>query len=158
MSTSTNNPKSTDDQNQPPLNSPRNLVKLAFCVVLYSIVQCCNNSFNGIVDWTKMPDMATVQTVLHQLKPAAALGTIRGVMLALMAVIIVWVGPPLWGIIGPIVGSAARASLRFIGAFARASHQRGPFDPKDPLDMHGKGKDGDTDGDKGSGKGDGKTQ
>ncbi len=138
------NPKSPDDQNDPPLNSPANLLKLAFCVLLYSIVQCCNSSFNGIVDWTKMPDMSTFHTVLHQLKPAAALGTVRGVMLALMSVIIVWVGPPLWGIIGPVLGSAARGSLRFVGAFARAARQHGPFDPKDPFGMHsdtGTGKD-----------------
>jgi hypothetical protein len=133
----TTNPKSPDDPKEdPPLNSPGNLVKLAFCTLLYSIVQCCMNSFNGIVDWTKMPDMNTVHTVIHQFKPAAALGTIRGVMLAAMAVVIVWVGPPLWGIIGPILGSAARSSLRFIGAFARAARQKGPFDPKDPLNMH----------------------
>lgn len=136
------NPKSPDDQNDPPLNSPRNLVKVAFCVLLYSIVQCCNNSFNGIVDWTKMPDMSTVHSVLHQIKPAAALGTIRGVMLALMSVIIVWVGPPLWGIIGPVLGSAARGSLRFVGAFARAARQHGPFDPKDPFGMHSNGDPG----------------
>ncbi len=139
------NPKSPDDQNptDPPLNSPANLVKLAFCTLLYSIVQCCLSSFNGIVDWTKMPNADTVHTVIHQLKPAAMLGSIRGVLLALMAVVIVWVGPPLWGIIGPILGSAARGSLRFIGAFARAARQKGPFDPKDPLNMndHGKGKD-----------------
>lgn len=140
MSNVTTNPKSPDDQNptDPPLNSPANLLKLAFCTMLYSIVQCCLSSFNGIVDWTKMPDTDTVHTVIHQLKPAAMLGSIRGVMLALMAVVIVWVGPPLWGIIGPIVGSAARGSLRFIGAFARAARQHGPFNPKDPLDMHDK--------------------
>ncbi|RTL41893.1 MAG: hypothetical protein EKK48_13325 [Candidatus Melainabacteria bacterium] len=145
MSNATN-PKSPDDQNDPPLNSPRNLVKVAFCVLLYSVVQCCNNSFNGIVDWTKMPDMSTVHTVLQQIKPAAALGTIRGVMLALMSVIIVWVGPPLWGIIGPVLGSAARGSLRFVGAFARAARQHGPFDPKDPFGMHGDGSTGNDSG------------
>lgn len=152
MSNVTTNPKSPDDQNDPPLNSPRNLVKLAFCVVLYSIVQCCNNSFNGIVDWTKMPDMSTVHSVIHQMKPAAALGTIRGVMLALMSVIIVWVGPPLWGIIGPVLGSAARGSLRFIGAFARAARQHGPFDPKDPLGLHDKPTDKDSGKDTGQPK------
>jgi len=147
MPTPATNPKSPDDQNptDPPLNSPRNLVKLAFCTLLYSIVQCCLNSFNGIVDWTKSPDMDTIHTVIHQLKPAAMLGSIRGVMLALMAVVIVWVGPPLWGIIGPILGSAARSSLRFIGAFARAARQKGPFDPKDPLNMH-PGKDSSSEG------------
>lgn len=138
MSNVITDPKKPEDPTTPPINSPRNLVKVAFCTLLYSIVQCCMNSFNGIVDWTKLPDSSTVHTVIHQLKPAATLGSIRGGMLALMAVIIVWVGPPLWGIIGPILGSAARGSLRFIGAFARASRQTGPFDPKDPLDLHGK--------------------
>lgn len=145
MSNVITNPKSPDEPKEdPPINSPRNLVKLAFCTLLYSIVQCCLNSFNGIVDWTKSPNMDTIHTVILGLKPAAMLGSIRGVMMALMAVVIVWVGPPLWGIIGPILGSAARGSLRFIGAFARAARQHGPFDPKDPFNMHGD-KSGDKD-------------
>jgi hypothetical protein len=133
------NPKNPDDTSDGPVNiaSPRSLLKLAFCTILYSIVQCCYNAFNGIVDWTKSPDMNTVHTVLHSIKPAAVLGSIRGVMLGLMCVIVVWLGPPLWSIIGPVLGSAARSSLRFIGAFARAARSKGPFDPKDPLNVHG---------------------
>jgi hypothetical protein len=141
MTQVTTNPKKPEDGTEGPINwaSPRNLVKLAFCTLLYSVVQCCYNAFNGIVDWTKSPDMHTVHTVLHSIKAAATLGSIRGVMLGLMAVIVVWVGPPFWSIIGPVVSNAAQASLRFIGAFARAARSKGPFDPKDPLDLHGGG-------------------
>jgi hypothetical protein len=133
------NPKKPEDGTDGPINwgSPKNLARLAAFTLLYSVVQCCLLAFNGIVDWTKLPDMHTVHTVLHSIKAAAILGSIRGVMLALMTVIVVRVGPPFWSIIGPIVSNAAQASLRFIGAFARAARSKGPFDPKDPLDLHG---------------------
>lgn len=139
MTQGTTTPKKPNDGTDNPINfaSPKNLIKLAFCTLLYSVVQSCYSAFNGIVDWTKHPDMHTVQTVLHSITAAAALGSIRGVMLGLMTVIVVSVGPPFWTIIGPVVSSVAQSSLRFLGAFARAARAKGPFDPKDPLDLHG---------------------
>jgi hypothetical protein len=144
MTQGTTDPNKPNDGPDNPINfaSRKNLVKLAFCTLLYSVVQSCDSAFNGIVDWTKLPDMHTVQIVLHSIPAAAALGSIRGFMLGLMTVIVVSVGPPFWTIIGPVVSNVAQGSLRFLGAFARAARANGSFDAKDPLDLHGDAESG----------------
>lgn len=91
------------------------------------------NSFNGLVDWSSHPDMATVTAVFQSLKPALLLGTVRGVILASMTVTVIGVGPQVWKVIGPVLGAAARNSLRFVNALSRAVRATGTFDSKDPL-------------------------
>lgn len=128
-------PQAGDDSGdtQTSLCSPGNLLKVVVGLVLFSIFQSCNNSFNGIVDWAKQPDMTTVGTVVQSIKPAVVLGTMRGIILASMTVIVITVGPPVWTVIGPVLGAAAKNSLRFTSGLSRATRSTGSFDPKDPL-------------------------
>jgi len=116
------NPKDPKDPTDPTpnLNTPWNLVKVAIAVVLYSMVQCSYSQFNAIVDWTKSPDSSTIHTVIESLKPSLTLGAIRGCMLAVMAVIMVWLGPALWAIVGPVLAAAMRGLIRYVAAFSRA--------------------------------------
>jgi hypothetical protein len=116
------NPKDPKDPNDPApnLNTPWNLLKVAIAVVIYSMVQCSYSQFNALVDWSKSPDSSTIHTVIESLKPSLTLGAIRGGMLAVMAVIIVWLGPPLWAIVGPVLAAAMRGTLRYIAALSRA--------------------------------------
>lgn len=116
------NPKDPKDPSDPApnLSTPWNLIKVAVAVVLYSMVQCSYNQFNAIVDWSKSPDASTIHTVLESLKPSLTLGAIRGGMLAVMAVIIVWLGPALWAIVGPVLAAAMRGLIRYVAAFSRA--------------------------------------
>lgn len=115
-------PKDPKDPNdpKPALNTPWNLVKVAIATVLYSMVQCSYSQFNALVDWTKSPDQSTIDAVIGSLKTALTLGAIRGGMLAVMAVIIVWLGPPLWAIVGPVLAAAMRGIIRYTAAFSRA--------------------------------------
>jgi len=119
---SDSNPKDPKDPNdpKPALNTPWNLVKVAIATVLYSMVQCSYSQFNALVDWTKSPDQSTIDAVIGSLKTALTLGAIRGGMLAVMAVIIVWLGPPLWAIVGPVLAAAMRGIIRYTAAFSRA--------------------------------------
>ena len=119
MNDSPKDPKDPTDPKKP-LNTPWNLVRVAIAAVLYSMVQCSYSQFNAIVDWTKFPDMSTVQTVVVSLKPSLTLGAIRGGMLAVMAVIIVWLGPALWAIVGPVLAAAMSGTVRYIAALSRA--------------------------------------
>lgn len=96
------------------LTSPQNLCRIVVGVLAYSILQACSNSFNGRVNWFTHPDMSTVNDVLMSMEPAILLGTIRGVILALMTVTIVLVGPRVWSVIGPVLGAATRNSVHFI--------------------------------------------
>ncbi len=116
-----------------PLTSPRNLFLITIGLVSYSALQGCINSFNGLVDWSSHPDMETVTAVIQSLKPALLLGTIRGVILAAMTVTVIGVGPQVWRVIGPVLGAAARNSLRFVNALSRAVRATSSFDSKDPL-------------------------
>lgn len=122
MTDSTQGPKGPKDPNDPgkPLNTPWNLVRVAIATVLYSMVQCSYNQFNALVDWTKNPDTHTIHLVIAHLKPALTLGAIRGGMLAVMAVIIVWLGPALWAIVGPVLAAAMTGVIRYTAAFSRA--------------------------------------
>ncbi len=115
-------PKDPKDPSDPApnLNTPWNLIKVAVAVVLYSMVQCSYNQFNAIVDWSKSPDASTIHTVLESLKPSLTLGAIRGGMLAVMAVISVWLGPALCAIVGPVLAAAMRGLIRYVAAFSRA--------------------------------------
>lgn len=140
-------PKNPEDDGPVNMKSPLSLLRLAVGTLLYTTFSCGLAMFNGIVDWTKSPDMTTVHTVVHQLKVAALLGSIKGFLTALMVVTIVLVGPPFWAVIGPVVTGFASGSLRFAGAFARALRSKGPFDPKDPFGMHsGENTDGSSKG------------
>jgi hypothetical protein len=126
--------KKEDARDDPaPLTSPRNLFLITIGLVAYSALQGCINAFNGLVDWSSHPDMTTVTAVVQSLKPALLLGTIRGVILASMAVTVIGVGPQVWKVIGPVLGAATRNSLRFVSAFSRAVRSTGSFDSKDPL-------------------------
>lgn len=115
-------PKDPKDPNDPTpnLNTPWNLIKVAIAVVLYSMVQCAYSQFNAIVDWSKSPNTDTIHAVVGSLKTSLTLGAIRGGMLAVMAVIIVWLGPPLWAIVGPVLAAAMRGTIRYVAAFSRA--------------------------------------
>lgn len=104
----------------PSLSTPWNLIKVAVAVVLYSMVQCSYSQFNALVDWTKSPDVNTIEMVLASLKPSLILGAIRGGELAVMAVIIVWLGPALWAIVGPVLAAAMNGFIRYVAAFSRA--------------------------------------
>lgn len=112
-------PKDPGDPKKP-LNTPWNLVRVAIATVFYSMVQCSYKQFGALVDWTKSPDMHTVHLVLTSLKPSLTLGAIRGGMLAVMAVIIVWLGPALWAIVGPVLAAAMSGTIRYIAALSRA--------------------------------------
>ena len=120
MSDTTTPKDPKDPTDSKPLNTPWNLVKVAIATVLYSMVQCSYNQFNALVDWTKSPDWNTIHTVILSLKPSLTLGAIRGGMLAIMAVIIVWLGPSLWAIVGPVLAAAMRGMIRYVAAFSRA--------------------------------------
>ncbi len=120
MSDTTTPKDPKDPTDSKPLNTPWNLVKVAIATVLYSMVQCSYNQFNALVDWTKSPDWNTIHTVIASLKPSLTLGAIRGGMLAIMAVIIVWLGPSLWAIVGPVLAAAMRGMIRYVAAFSRA--------------------------------------
>lgn len=123
----TTTPKQPDDPGQV-ANTPFNLLKVAVAAVLFSMVQCALYAFNAIVDWSKFPNSETIHTVLQSLKPALTLGLIRGCFIAVMAVIIVYLGPPLWAILGPLLAAAARNTVRFVADFSRAIRSR-PFEP-----------------------------
>jgi hypothetical protein len=129
---SDSNPKGPKDPtNDKPLNTPWNLVKVAIATVLYSMVQCSYSQFNALVDWTKHPDWNTIHLVIASLKPSLTLGAIRGGMLAVMAVIIVWLGPALWAIVGPVVAAAMRGMIRYVAAVSRAIRAVTNADDKD---------------------------
>ncbi|RTL36735.1 MAG: hypothetical protein EKK48_26255 [Candidatus Melainabacteria bacterium] len=117
------------------LTSPQNLFRIIVGVIVYSILQGCINSFNGLVNWSAHPGMSTVNDVIMSMQPAMALGGIRGVILALMTVTIVMVGPRIWAVIGPVLGVAARNSLRFVQQLSIAVRATGKSD-----------RDGDSDG------------
>lgn len=134
------NPNGTDPkQPDPILNTWRNLLKVAVAAILYSMVQCAYSAFNAHVDWSKHPGMDTVHEVLGSLKAALVLGSIRGCMLAVMAVIIVWLGPAFWAILGPVLASAMKSTVRFVGEFSRAMRTR----PGSSKDCPGDGSGGD---------------
>ena len=117
---SNSNPKDPNDPKPTVLNTPWNLLKVFIATILYSMVQCSYNQFNALVDWTKSPNWDTIHTVLISLKPSLTLGAIRGGMLAVMAVIIVWLGPALWAIVGPVLAAAIHGMIRYVAAFSRA--------------------------------------
>lgn len=116
------------------LTSPQNLFRIIAGVIVYSILQSCSNSFNGLVNWSAHPGMSTVNDVIMSLQPAMALGTINGVIRALMTVTIVLVGPRVWAVIGPVLGVAARNSLRFVRQLSIAVRATGRSDRNDDSD------------------------
>ncbi len=117
----------------PVLTSPRNLALIIVGILVYSMMQACINSFNGLVDWSSHPDMSIVWAVVQSIEPALLLGTIRGVVLAVMTVTVIGVGPQVWRVIGPVLGVAARASVRFVSGLTRAVRSTGQFDPNNPF-------------------------
>jgi hypothetical protein len=118
-------PKTTDPKDPDPIAATwRNLVKVGIAAILYSMVQCAYFAFNANVDWSKHPGMSTVFDVLSQLKPALVLGAIRGGMLAVMAVIIVWLGPAAWAIVGPVLAAAMKGVIGYVGMLSRAVRSR----------------------------------
>lgn len=117
----------------PVLTSRRNVALIVVGILVYSMMQACINSFNGLVDWSSHPDMSIVWEVLQSIKPALLLGTIRGVILAVMTVTVIGVGPQIWRVIGPVLGVAARSSVRFVSGLARAVRSTGQFDPNNPF-------------------------
>ena len=118
--------------------SARNLFLVITGILVYSMMQACINSFNGLVSWSNHPDMSIVSAVIQSIKPALLLGTIRGVELAIMTVTVIGVGPQVWKVIGPVLGVAARSSVRFVGGLARAVRSTGQFDPNHPFNPRSK--------------------
>lgn len=121
------------------LTSPQNLCRIVLGVIVFAILQACINSFNGRVNWFTHPDMNTVDDVLRSMQPAILLGTIRGVILALMTVTTVLVGPRVWSVIGPVLGAATRNSVRFIRQLSIAVRATGKADANgDPPETDAK--------------------
>lgn len=119
------NPNGSGPKDPDPIsNSGPNLVKVGIAAVLYSMVQCAYFSFNANVDWSKHPDGQTVHDVLQALRPAVVLGSIRGVMVAIMAVIVVWLGPAAWAIVGPVLAAAMKGLIHYVGMISRAVRGR----------------------------------
>src|ERR1700722_2097636 len=85
---------------------PMTFLKLFIGAVVYCAMQAGLNSYAAIVDFTKTPpSYETLQHVLHSLKPAIALGGLRGILVGFTVLVVLWIGGPLWAILGPFVAA-----------------------------------------------------